>query len=114
MHVDVETPQLIEWLVGGAVAFFSILFAVIWYYHKKQITDVENRMEKLENKVDELFGKKLTGIEKDLGVVQSDVKNLEEKVEAHNKIYETRLSELISVAISPLIAKMDNINDKLS
>ena len=114
MQVDVETPQILEWLVGGAIAFFSILFAVIWYYHRKQITDVETRMEKLENKVDELFGAKLNVIEKDLGIVQTDVKNLEDKVEAHNRIYETRLAELINAAISPLISKMDNINDKLS
>lgn len=114
MHLDVETPQLLEWLVGGFVAFFSILLAVIWYYHRKQITDVETRMEKLEAKMDNMFAEKLNDIEKDLGIVQTDVKNLEDKVEAHNRIYETRLSELIKLAISPLLAKMDNINNKLS
>lgn len=114
MHAELEASQILEWLVGGTIAFFSILFAIIWHYHRKQLGDVEGRMSKLEAKVDELFGKKLTGIERDLGIVQTDVKNLEDKVEAHNKIYETRLSELIGAAINPLSAKIDSLNDKLS
>lgn len=114
MHVDVETPQIFEWLVGSAIAFFSILFAVIWHYYRKQFSDTEDRMKKLEAKVDELFSKKLTKIEKDLGVVQTDVKNLGNKVEEHNKIYESRLTELISAALTPISNKIDRLNDKLS
>lgn len=114
MHVDVETPQILEWLVGSFIAFFSILFVIIWHYYRKQFSDAEDRMKKLEAKVDELFSKKLSKIEKDLGVVQADVKNLGDQVEAHNKIYESRLTELIGSALTPISMKIDSLHDKLS
>lgn len=114
MNVDIPGTQLSEWIITGATALVVILFGVIWQYHRKQFSDAEDRMNKLESRIDELFAKKLSGIEKDLGIVQTDVKNLEDKVDEHNRIYEHRLSELITSALTPISSKLDSLNDKLT